>query len=116
MLPSGEVLLVRLRPEAPIIPEVLLFYLRSPEGYAQIQELVRGSTGHLYPGDLGRLQVPARIFGEHSELSLSFAKASTHFRAYRKSEDAANALAHSSFHSTAQAPDKWEARRARSSD
>jgi type I restriction enzyme M protein len=57
-MPSGEVMVIRLHEGAPFPPELLLFYLRSKAGYGQIQDLVRGSTGHLYPKDVEGLLLP----------------------------------------------------------
>jgi len=57
-MPSSEVMVIRLRKEAPLQPEELLFYLRSSDGYQQMQDLVRGSTAHLYPSDVREMFVP----------------------------------------------------------
>ncbi len=57
-MPSGEVIVVRLRPGAPFPPEALLYYMRSSQGYTQLQRLVRGSTAHLYPKDLSGVIIP----------------------------------------------------------
>jgi hypothetical protein len=56
-VPSAELLVIRSKDHSKLPPESLLFFLRSSEGYEQIQSMVRGSTAHLYPGDLTELQV-----------------------------------------------------------
>ena len=57
-MPSGEVMVVRLHPDAVLLPEELLFYLRSDSGYEQMQRRVSGSSAHLYPKDMDDLAVP----------------------------------------------------------
>lgn len=57
-MPSAEVLVIRLHPDAPVEPEEILFHLRGSAGYQQIQDLVRGSTAHLYPKDVSEIHVP----------------------------------------------------------
>lgn len=57
-MPSAEIMVIRLRADAPFEPEELLFYFRSSVGYQQIQDLVRGSTAHLYPADVVELLIP----------------------------------------------------------
>lgn len=86
-MPSGEVMVVRLRPDSGIDPAVLLFYLRSAEGYGQIQDIVRGSTGHLYPKDLAELRLPPLDQGiSNTQVSEAFSKAAHHFREYLQAE------------------------------
>ena len=58
---SAEVMVVRLHPDAPIQPTELLLFLRSEFGYSQIQDAVRGSTGHLYPKDALKIRVPKAL-------------------------------------------------------
>ena len=60
-IPSAEVMVIRLNPDAPLLPEELLFYLRSDEGYQQLQDRVRGSTAHLYARDMVDLPVPLTL-------------------------------------------------------
>lgn len=57
-MPSPEVLTIRVKSGAPFTPFQLLVFLRSPLGYQQIQELVRGSTAHLYAGDVQEMLIP----------------------------------------------------------
>ena len=56
--PSGEVLVIRVKATSRVAPEHLLFFFRSSWGYGLIQDLVRGSTGHLYPGDVVDMKLP----------------------------------------------------------
>ena len=60
-IPSAEVMVIRLNPDAPLLPEELLFYLRSEEGYDQLQDCVRGSTAHLYARDVSNLSIPLAL-------------------------------------------------------
>ena len=60
-IPSAEVMVIRLHPDAPLLPEELLFYLRSEEGYQQLQDRVRGSTAHLYARDVLSLAIPPTL-------------------------------------------------------
>ena len=91
--PSGEVMVIRTRPEAGIDPEQLLFFFRSEWGYGLIQELVRGSTGHLYHRDLAALVVPP-LKDLYSEQAVAvYRRAAKAFREYRRLEAESWALA-----------------------
>ena len=57
-VPSGEVIVVRLKPDAPYTPEALLYYLRSADGYRQLQSRIRGSSAHIYPKDIVEMRIP----------------------------------------------------------
>jgi len=92
-MPSGEVLTIRLRPGVSVDPVELLFYLRSAEGYGQIQELVRGSTGHLYPRDLSTLRLPVESGFDRGEVTKLYWEAAAAFRSYLALESAAKARA-----------------------
>ena len=75
-VPSAELLVIRSKNPEILPPEVILFYLRSIEGYSRIQEMVRGSTAHLYPSDLENLEVIVSLSkAEISVLRKSFADA-----------------------------------------
>jgi len=91
---SGEVVVVRLKEDAPIEPEQLLFYLRSTEGYGAIQDIVRGSTGHLYPRDLASLRLPLLERSDAMSKAIKYYKdAVDAYRDYRRLEEAAYASA-----------------------
>ncbi len=93
-MPSGEVIVVRLRRDSGIEPAALLFYLRGTEGYGQIQAIVRGSTGHLYPKDLARLRLPTLTADPCADgVGHLFEQAAKHFRQYLALEQAAGAAA-----------------------
>lgn len=95
--PSGEVMVIRLRSNATVEPEELLFYLRSKTGYRSIQELVRGSTGHLYAQDLAEMRIPSLQELYSPDAIRAFRQAVSHFREYRKFESQAErALSESS--------------------
>lgn len=92
-MPSAEVLVVRLHTNAPIRPEQLLFYFRSDVGYSQVQELVRGSTAHLYSSDVRQLLIPP--LGDPEEaarLAEKFWSAAAAFRTYLHLESEAASL------------------------
>ncbi len=55
---SAELLTIRLREDSGIQPAALLMYLRSVQGYEQMQSIIRGSTAHLYPDDLADIVIP----------------------------------------------------------
>jgi type I restriction enzyme M protein len=57
-MPSGEVMVIRPLDSSPFSPEQLLLYFRSSDGYEQIQDAVRGSTGHLYAQDVLDIRIP----------------------------------------------------------
>ncbi len=88
-LPSGEVMLIRLRQDSSFEPEALLLFFRSAQGYGLIQELVRGSTGHLYSKDLANLRIPDLdgMFGEST--IEAYREAIRHFREFRRLESLA---------------------------
>jgi uncharacterized LabA/DUF88 family protein len=44
-----------------INPYVLLLYLRTEDGYRQIQSLIRGQTAEIYDVDLRELRVPKQV-------------------------------------------------------
>lgn len=88
--PSGEVMVIRLRQDNQIEPEQLLFYLRSENGYGSIQELVRGSTGHLYAGDLAEMRVPQLHSRYTTEAVEAYRAAVRHYREYRRHETQAD--------------------------
>lgn len=54
---SAKLIVIRAR-ESEINPYVLLLYLRTEDGYRQIQSLIRGQTAEIYDIDLRRLRVP----------------------------------------------------------
>jgi type I restriction enzyme M protein len=54
----GEVMLCRLRKDAPITPYHLLMFLRSSAGYEAIQRCIRGQSGHIYPDAIGSIVIP----------------------------------------------------------
>ncbi len=86
-MPSGEVMVIRLRAGAPFAPEQLLFYLRSEAGYGQIQDIVRGSTGHLYPRDMEGILIPPLEGNPEAEtVRTLFASAAAAYRQYRRLE------------------------------
>lgn len=88
--PSGEVVVVRLKNDAPIEPEQLLFYFRSVEGYGALQDIVRGSTGHLYPRDLANLRLPQLEPSDTLSKAIKYYRdAVDAYRDYRRLEEAA---------------------------
>jgi hypothetical protein len=88
--PSGEVIVVRLKPDVAIEPEQLLFFFRSVDGYTAIQDIVRGSTGHLYPRDLLKLRLPNFGLGDETAKAIKlYRDAIDAYRDYRRLEDAA---------------------------
>jgi type I restriction enzyme M protein len=93
-MPSAEVLVIRLRPNSPLTPEQLLYYLRSRMGYLQLQDLVRGSTAHIYPKDVARLAIPAlEKAPEAAGIIDAFWDAAHAFRRYMSLEASATELA-----------------------
>jgi N-6 DNA Methylase len=89
-MPSGEVLVVRLRADSGIEPALLLLYLRSAEGYRHMQGIVRGSTGHLYPKDLAGLRLPRlQSHPRAHEVARLFGESAASFRRYLAREQAA---------------------------
>ena len=85
--PSGEVMVVRARDDSGIEPEQLLFFFRSAWGYGLIQELVRGSTGHLYHSDLAELVIPSLNDLYSKQAVEIYRRATKAFREYRRLED-----------------------------
>ncbi len=85
---SGEVIVLRLRDGAPISPIGLLYYIRSSRGRGAIQQLVRGSTAHVYPKDLMELRIPEDYLGERDAVVAALhAEAEASFRRYLEIED-----------------------------
>jgi type I restriction enzyme M protein len=85
---SREVMVVRLRPDAPIDAVALLYYLRGDAGQAAMQRLVRGSTAHLYARDVEQLQVPPLDPSVDADLlRRRHSEAEAAFRTYLRLED-----------------------------
>lgn len=61
-IPSGELLVVRLR-EGVLDPHVLLLWLRSDEGRAALQACVTGQTAHLHPEYVEDVVIPTHVLG-----------------------------------------------------
>ena len=93
VMASAEVLVIRLHHDAPVTPEQLLFYLRSKAGYDKLQQMIRGSTAHLYATDVAQLSIP-HLGGVEKATAVAelFWKAATAFRQYLKLESEAAAL------------------------
>lgn len=87
-MPSAEVVVIRMKESSPIEPEQLLQYLRSESGYSQLQDVVRGSTGHLYPQDVEGLLIP-NVGGLPwaREAKSLFWETANAFRRYREAEE-----------------------------
>ncbi len=91
---SAEVLVIRLKPRAPFGAVKLLYYLRSETGYRQLQDLVRGSTAHLYPADVAGMLIPPLENDTNEEaVGAAFWRAAKHYREYLRHEAEATALA-----------------------
>ena len=83
---SAEVLVIRVRDDAPVTPEQVLFHLRSQAGYEQLQDLVRGSTAHLYPRDVEGLLMPLPDSAQFEPARVAFWNAAAAFREYLRHE------------------------------
>ncbi len=83
---SAEVLVIRVRENASVSPEQILFHLRSQTGYEQLQDLVRGSTAHIYPRDVEGLIVPVPDPTTFEPAKVAFWKAAAAFREYLRHE------------------------------
>ncbi len=79
---SAEVLVIRVRDDAAVTPEQVLFHLRSQAGYEQLQDLVRGSTAHIYPRDVEGLVMPLPDPATFEPARVAFWKAAAAFREY----------------------------------
>ena len=87
-MPSGEVIVVRLRKGAPISPLALLYYLRSDEGRQKVQSLIKGSTAHVYPKDLSVLMIPdLSALVDMATIEKLHKEAEAFFRKYLVAED-----------------------------
>jgi hypothetical protein len=89
---SGEVMVVRVK-DKKTNPLGLLMYLKSKPGYQQIQDVVRGSSGHLYAKDLETILIPD--FNDDPKIKTAitlFAKAIVAYRKFRDFEDESQAL------------------------
>jgi hypothetical protein len=86
---SPEVMVVRLHDDAPISPTELLYFLRSQDGYEQMQSMVRGSTAHLYAKDVAELRVAMPDPSSRDQLEKLHRLAGESYRAYLRYEDEA---------------------------
>lgn len=91
---SGEVLVIRPLPSSPFSSEQILLFFRSLDGYGQIQDAVRGSTGHLYPQDVLNVDIPdLNIRYPNSNVIKLFAETYGAFSNYRRlAEEISNLL------------------------
>ena len=53
----GEIMRIRVDPEK-IEPRFVLNWLRTKQAYQAIQDSIRGQTAHLYPIDVGKIEIP----------------------------------------------------------
>ncbi|HLF42920.1 MAG TPA: N-6 DNA methylase [Acidimicrobiia bacterium] len=81
-MPSGEVMVIRLDPNCGVYPEELLFFLRSAAGYEQLQDMVRGSTAHLYARDVRNLRLAPPDLSKRDQIRAMFAESASAFRWY----------------------------------
>lgn len=58
VIASAKIFVIRVHNSSKINPYVLLLYLRTEEGYKQIQSLIRGQTAEIYPQDIELFRVP----------------------------------------------------------
>jgi type I restriction enzyme M protein len=86
---SAEVLVIRVHDDAIVTPEDVLFYLRSPGGYEQLQDRIRGSTAHLYPQDVTSVVIPLPDAVRSRRARQAFWAASRSFRDYLRHESEA---------------------------
>lgn len=64
---SAKLIVIRAN-QSKINPYVLLLYLRTEDGYQQIQSIIRGQTAEIYDIDLKQLRIPKKVV-ELSKLS-----------------------------------------------
>ena len=92
-LPSGEVIVIRLHPDSPVSPLALLYYLRGRRGRQQVQDLIKGSTAHVYPKDIAELTIPGHTATANMALIEKLhTEAETSFRRYLAVEDEISAI------------------------
>ncbi|WP_407282266.1 N-6 DNA methylase [Methanolobus sp. WCC1] len=58
VIASAKIAVIRVNNIKILNPYVLLLYLRTDEGYQQIQSIVRGQTAEIYPQDVLKLRLP----------------------------------------------------------
>jgi len=58
---SAKIFVIRLLDVKKLNPYLLLLYLRTEEGYNQIQSIVRGQTAEIYPQDFEQIEFPSRL-------------------------------------------------------
>ena len=58
VIASAKINVIRIEKKDELNPYVLLLYLRTDEGYEQIQSIIRGQTAEVYPQDLMRFRLP----------------------------------------------------------
>lgn len=86
---SSEVLVIRLREGSVIRPPCLLAFLRSTEGYDQLQAMIRGSTAHLYARDVSELTIPLlHLLPDADQQVETFKLAAAAYRQFQRLEDA----------------------------
>lgn len=61
VIASAKIFVTRVNDVKQLNPYVLLLYLRTEDGYKQIQSLIRGQTAEIYPQDIERLRLPKSL-------------------------------------------------------
>lgn len=87
VLPCAEVMVIRPKVDR-IDPHVLLLWLRSDTGRRALQACVTGQTAHLYPEDVGDIDVPSSVLEASHDAAIELIHQSLQLR--RRSETAAS--------------------------
>lgn len=61
VIASAKIFVIRLPDINKLNPYLLLLYLRTQEGYNQIQAIVRGQTAEIYPQDFEKIEFPKQL-------------------------------------------------------
>jgi type I restriction enzyme M protein len=61
VIASAKIFVIRIRNISKLNPYVLLMYLRTDEGYRQVQSIVRGQTAEIYPQDFEKVCIPNKL-------------------------------------------------------
>lgn len=83
LLCTAEIMVLRVNPEI-VDPYYVMTYLKTRSGYEAIQSVIRGQTGHIYPKDIGAIEIPIPPKNELASLLADIEKLKSSLK--RKSE------------------------------
>jgi type I restriction enzyme M protein len=83
LLCTAEIMVIRVSPEI-IDPYYVMMYLKTKSGFEAVQSVIRGQTAHIYPKDIGTIEIPIPSKNEMDRFSVDLKELKSSLK--RKSE------------------------------